>query len=55
MYGRFINDIFGGFVAIFGGRLFGSDVESGIAPISGGIAPISGGIAPISGGIAPIS
>ena len=55
MYGRFINDIFGGFFNLFAGRFWGSEAEAGSMPISAGSMPISAGSMPISAGSMPIN
>jgi hypothetical protein len=54
VYGKFINDIFGGFFNLFASRIWGSEAESGITPIGSGITPIGSGITPIGSGITPI-
>jgi hypothetical protein len=48
MYGRFINDIFGGFINLFIGRLWSSEAESGVSPIASGVSPIASGVSPIA-------
>lgn len=48
MYGRFFQDIFGGFFNLFALRVWGSDAEAGSMPINAGSMPINAGSMPIN-------
>jgi hypothetical protein len=48
MHERFFVDFFGGFLGMFGGRIFGHEIESTIGPVSSTIGPVSSTIGPVS-------
>ena len=54
MYGKFIQDIFGGFVAFFAGRLLGSEAESTVGPVGATVGPIGATVGPIGATVGPI-
>jgi hypothetical protein len=53
MYGKFIQDVFGGFVAVFS-HLLGSSAEATMGPVGATMGPVGATMGPVGATMGPV-